>query len=193
MTRMEPYVINLGPEVGEIEWHSISDSIKWLAGLEDEWSWLNQRPISLIGNVHPWAQLVSHLNSIKQSLDRAMALQSQANNDGAASNFDSAYAELKELFENQPWLAPHSSRHALIKDVRERKGDRVAGILLALWMKLPISREIDQAAVAQACIEAELFDRGAPPRSEWDSKAYTEILKTLTADRSSYLAALKDA
>lgn len=175
------YSANLGSRDAVIVWDGVDSAIGWLDQLLSEWAWLSAPNVRRVCGGKVWDKVLQPISHLRVQLEQAKG--GQVDDMLLDQTITSVGSQLSAQFQSQPWLSRRSAERAFLDDLQVRKGPVIASALLGIWLKLPFTDSDNSFAIAQASVEAALFELGSPKRLTWEADSYKQILANLENDR----------
>ncbi|MFZ6720517.1 DUF6161 domain-containing protein [Undibacterium sp. Ji49W] len=177
--------VNLGEQIGSMQWTDYESALAWLSGQQSEWDW-----VSLNGQYNfqgtsdkikeLFTNAISGLNTAKDYHLR--------NNEVESRNYlSSAKDYLESSIKQFPWLVDSAQRN-YINDLCKSGKPEIAAATVTFWLKLNLSSTPIEFVI-QAISKWQLHELGVKDRFEPENT----LLKKLAGDMQSALTAINDA
>lgn len=183
----QPYMsADFGELGGRKDWTSHEDLSKWLAQLQNQWSWISQQ-----GHNPPqqaWQTIANTVGNVSNLLQQSQNYRNQGQGQDADRHIDAARSSLEGLVRAHPWLLPNSAQRRFVEEIRDAGKPLEAALIVCYWMGLDLSGAPIRSVVS-GLLQWELYERGIKDRMKTESAS----LKRLAGDMQTTLAQYQES
>ena len=165
-------VIELGSLGGQLVFDTYADVRAWLDKQRAEWNWLSGLQTNATNEA--WQTVASLFQQRQESLQNAQNYHANGQPERERNALEATCNSIKSLFQEYTWLLPVSPQHAFIERIRSEKRLKVAGLIVAIWLR----RNLDGAPIQQAIeavLEWQFFERGIKDRTRSERASLSKL------------------